>query len=387
MSTPSAPSVRVAPCGPDQVPQLRQFIEVHWRAGHILACNETLLCWQYNSTRMRHPDFQGPSVLLALEQNRIVGMLGLIPTEINLHHQVVAGAWLSNLLVIPEYRTKGVGLKLMWAAHNLDLGAIFDLGSSTQLQRVLRALQYELLDDLPRWVAVCDHHAMIQLLQDANPDSPNLEIEHWVVGDRPDARVETHGSLDVTIKPLQDHFDEEWDRFWNERIASRQIGTNRDASYMNWRYVDHPMYRYECRLARHPSTGEILGAVVFRIEQIKNRNDKVLRLVEFIGLAESGNVLAQTVIESALAHHVTFADFYCTSARSAAPLQNVGFRLENWHEGQPAIPTRFQPLEGGHFKMTGAFRLSKPFKMQWGPLLPSSDFYVTKSDGDMDRPN
>jgi hypothetical protein len=46
-------------------------------------------------------------------------------------------------------------------------------------------------------------------------------------------------------------------------------------------------------------------------------------------------------------------------------------------------------METGHSAISGAFWVSASLKRKLAPsgLLGSRDFYITKSDGDQDRPN
>jgi len=69
-------SVQIKCCSQDDVEELRRFIDNHWRRGHVLARDEVLLRWQFDHTRAKGKAFHGPSVLLAWEEDRIVGMLG-----------------------------------------------------------------------------------------------------------------------------------------------------------------------------------------------------------------------------------------------------------------------------------------------------------------------
>jgi hypothetical protein len=103
-------------------------------------------------------------------------------------------------------------------------------------------------------------------------------------------------------KPLrfEAHFGPEYDALWASLTDKVGIGVVRDSSYLNWRYVDHPVYRYE-RLCLK-SDGELRGFVIgtrretFGIDSMllvdlvaKNANDGVsCELIEgFVHHADS----------------------------------------------------------------------------------------------------
>src|SRR5688572_14165913 len=80
-----APPIRVRPCTEDDIPKVMPFIHQHWHAGHILSRDETLLRWQFHPSRAGTELFPGLTVMLAVMDGEIGGMLGLIPFDLNLH--------------------------------------------------------------------------------------------------------------------------------------------------------------------------------------------------------------------------------------------------------------------------------------------------------------
>ncbi|MCG3137377.1 MAG: hypothetical protein HJJLKODD_01221 [Phycisphaerae bacterium] len=380
----SPASMSIIPCAAEQTAALRRFIDEHWRRGHILSRDEELLRWQYDPRRFDREPFTGPTVLLAWEEQKIVGMQAMIPVRFNLLGRVVAGVWLSNLLGIPQARSKGVGLKLLWAVRALKLDAVFDLGINDTVQKLFAGLGYEIIEELPRWVAVLQAEKMTRLMMDTNPHHDLAAVVRRVqeMYTPPSRRVEAG---DLILEPLPNCFDEAWEVFWRSILAPVLIGTDRGYDYLNWRYISHPRYRYEGVVVRRAQ--QYQGLAIWRIEQIRERPEQVMRLVEFLATNESAGVLAAAVRRAADEQRVVYADYYCSSLRLASPLEQVGFHRMIAAADQPAIPTRLQPLEGGHFRMTGALRLSKTVQVEMGPLVGRPELYITKSDGDMDRPN
>jgi GNAT superfamily N-acetyltransferase len=380
--------ITISRCQADEVGDLRRFIDEYWRRGHILARDEALLRWQYDPRRGRQADWPGPTVLVAKEDRRIVGMLGLILAEMNVRGRALPGAWLAVWLSLPEVRKHGVGLKLLDAAWNLaGCEAVFVIGINEQVKRIYAGLGYEILDEVPRYVAVGDPKpaAALMLSVDANADADSVEVHCDEIAVHENQDREGNQQVEAVAHPGL--FDADWDAAWAERFAPTLIGTNRDSTYLNWRYVNHPSFDYERRVARDARSGELHGLAVFRVEQIRGREERVLRIVEFLATPEGGPPLAGAVTEAMRRHDVAFADFYCTCEKMAAPLEAVGFRVESHEAGRPVLPCRLQPLEGGVFKMMGAIRLAEEWRQRGGLMVPSGDLYVTKSDGDMDRAN
>ena len=61
----------------------------------------------------RMSDSYKPGPLVVLENNKIVGHLGVIPFEIEMEGKVYQANCPVDLILLPEFRKKGIGLKLV----------------------------------------------------------------------------------------------------------------------------------------------------------------------------------------------------------------------------------------------------------------------------------
>ena len=164
------------------------------------------------------------------------------------------------------------------------------------------------------------------------------------------------------------------------------MGAHRDAAYLTWRYLSHPRFHYRLCCAQRESDGAVEGIAVWRIEQVRDRPTRVLRIVEFLGSTEAEAVLVRAVLDAARDAGAALADFYCASARVARPLAQVGFQPAPTDSGHGLLPSRFQPLESQYFPMTTLVRLPGAWRGRLQQLLDDGRLYITKSDGDQDRP-
>jgi hypothetical protein len=376
-----ADNLQIRLCAPDQVPALMQFIDRHWRSGHILSRDEALLRWQFAPGRLPAEHGQDLSVLLAQQGEMIVGMLGLIPFQFNLLGRRIAGAWLANWLALDE--VPGAGLTLMDAARKLGCQARFAFGTGQAVEGLYGRMGFETLKRCPRWVGVLDPMAAEQLVACVNPGVAAAEVhaavaEHWV--------GEQEGQPGSVLR-WPGPFGAEWDDCWRMEFAPRLLGGCRDAAYLNWRYVEHPRFQYEKIVTINMCSGRQEALAIYRLEQVRDWPAKVLRIVEFLGQCAAAKLLAQEIVAAGRRDGAAMADFYCTCPAAAAGLEAVGFRGYEFLPGRPRMPARFQPLEDADDAIRGAFHLAPQWREETGPLLARPDFYVTKSDDDMDRPN
>ena len=374
--------IHIAACREQDIPALMDYIARRWLAGHVLSRDRTLLAWQYDPRRVVHGAFGGVTVQLAWQGQAIVGMLGLTGFVLNHDGTESPGVWLSNWHVNHECRGQNVALRLLLSVRDLGYDVIGSVGLNEVSARLLGS---DVVGDLPRWIGVFDAEATATLLATSGSAQDNLRswCNKQLIRIQPAA---TSGE-EVEIVSWSSALAAAWDSFWASHLAPTLVGTKRDASYLQWRYLEHPRFAYEVRVAREPRSGAVVGCTVFRVEQVLGREEKVLRVVEFMANPEAEGSLARAVVQACHRHRVSYADFYCSSARCARGLESVGFVLETRNGDSPTLPTRLCPLEPGSFTMTVALR---PPPTLWGrleDLRRTGRLYFTKSDGDQDRPN
>ena len=380
-------SLRIELCREVDVAPLMRFIGTQWRARHILSHDEPLLRWQFAPELLRGRDAPGPTVLLALLGGEIVGMLGLTGFDLNLTGVRSPAAWLSHWFVALAYRGFNVALRLILAARDLGIAALVTLGSNEVSTKVLERLGFEVIPSLPRWVGVFDAAAAAELVCGANPKvsfEDALRSCRGYLVEPKGAGVPQGGLQPGGWSPVA---AAEWDRLWNERLAKHLVGASRDAAYLRWRYVEHPRFEYEVRFAQRDTDGAVEGMAAFRVEQVRDRATRVLRIVEFLGSAAGEATLVRAIIEAARDSGAAIADFYCSSARTAQAFERAGFKREIADSPGVALPSRFQPLEAEHLPITVLARLPPPWGGTLRELVEDGRLYITKSDGDQDRPN
>jgi hypothetical protein len=175
-----------------------------------------------------------------------------------------------------------------------------------------------------------------------------------------------------------------WDELWQRELAPRFHGVCRDAAFLRWRYLEHPRWKYAIWVARRSSDGVPRGIAVSRIEPLAGRLESVYRILDLVAAdAECGAALAHALSTDARQHGAAFADFYCTRAASAAPLEALGFVREA-RLPRP-LPVLFQPLDFRPHAINAAFWMRG--RTDAAEVFSHPDLYVTRIEGDQDRPN
>lgn len=369
---------RIGWCTREEVGALQAFMDLHWQRGHVLARDADLLRWQY-----RHPGGDDRlAVLVAREAGEILGFLGHIPTAFSRYGERVPGVWLAMWSTAPDARSRRVGLSLLREALAGPWEIVAAVGFNDSVARMFGVLGFDVRDAIPRWVRVVSPAALESLL---GGESERYPAQAWAAWRSTAAAAAGRPSAAVRVREWNGDVAARWDLAWRERFAPRLVGTWRDAAYLGWRYVEHPRFQYVIRAVEDRATGALTGLLVYRVEVVRDRPEKVLRVVELLAEESSGGALAGALLEAAEAAGVAFADFACASDAWAAPLEAAGFARED--RLPAALPSLFQPLDLGRTRLTGGWRLASVTAEETRAFFATAALYVTRSDGDQDRPN
>lgn len=313
----------------DGVDELQAFVDEHWRRGHVLAHDRELLLWQH--ARRDDPDHL--AVLAAHDGDRTLGMCGFIEFDACAGGERVPGGWMTNWVVVPEARGRGLGYALVEHACGSPYEFVGALGANSATEHVLGRAGFA-GRGMTRWIRILDRDALRDLL--AGRDVP----ECW---------EESPASPAARPREL--------------------VGACRDDSFVRRRYREHPRFRYEV-------LEDETGFAAYRIERVQASDATVLRVVDFTGAGD----LASRLAEAAQDAGVVFADFSCTSEAFGGPLEQAGFvRAEHLPF---EVPGRFQPLDFSDRPIVSRFWAAD----RLGVDFASDALYVTRADSDLDRP-
>jgi hypothetical protein len=348
-------------CGDQHLGAVREFFSRVYRSDYVLATDETLLRWQFGG--MHAP--RGPyHIKLAVVDDRIAACLGYIPADVDVYGRSVRGAWTANWIVDPASRQMALGPRLMndlVRQHEVTLVA----GASSHALAILPRLGFTNFGELLRYICVIDPDGVAALTGTA----PSA----W----RRYTRSKTKCQESDPIVRV-DLFDEPVERVWDSVWAGRGAGTRRSAAFLNWRYTTHPRFNY--RLFVAGPSDRPTGFAVYRVEAVAGTTLRMGRVLEFVGEPGADDALLGALILDAESERVVALDYFCSSARPAIALARRGWLPESALPGP--VPVLLQPVAPG--------RRAIPFLGHVRKAHAAADiqgWYVTKGDGDQDRPN
>ncbi|WP_119421323.1 hypothetical protein [Desertibaculum subflavum] len=320
--------------------------------------DQALMRWQFGGAE----DPASLSIMWYGDEGGIVSMLGCRPTALfwGAFDQPVAGGWLSNWMSDPGQRS-GAGAVLMRRAQE-RFPVVLAQGASAANKPIAERLGFRIFEPIDRLLAVFDPMRAARFLA-------------------PDAAVKLEPMLPaVPAGAVERGLPADYAPDWSRYPACMAFGAVRSAAHLRWRYLGHPVFRYEIDLAPGPSGPAVC---IWRLERaVGEVHDTVGRIVDFFHPAD-GAAQGRAALSSALGRMqdagAAFADLLCSAGPFLATARAAGM-----------VDATTMPL---------AFRLSpteRRLRLQnvefWAaPGLPRpaglADCLVSKGDGDQDRPN
>ncbi len=299
-------------------------------------------------------------------EGRLIAILGYITTQVfwGSCSQPQTAAWAINWMGDPESR--GLGWLLMRRLQE-QFPIVLGVGVTTDNQKIIERLGgWSLFHEVPRYLCVLDRHQSGAFL------APSVSLAELP----PEVPLRTTPEVTFLSEGTTD-FAPAW-----ELYPSLAYGTVRSFDYLRWRYLRHPAFAYSIALLGPPYRPAVC---VYRVERAFGRcQGNVGRLTEFFYPEDArgerdGVELLAAVIQRLRAAGCAYADYVGGSASYSHTLLRVGWSRQT--EGRQLLPVRLCPVEHSPFSHSLEFTVSSEL-----PRPALEQMYVTRGDGDQDRP-
>jgi hypothetical protein len=342
--------------------KIREFYRQNW-ARQIALSDKSFYDWQFLSA---------PNQLLqdlchlAVDENNgeIAGVMGLNERPFNMMSKTVIGAELTTWIVGEKYQGMGVGSKML-----SNLQSIFEVMIGMNISDAALPLYlksgFRFTRTIPRYFRIYNS-TRVGEISELSPLVDKI-MDHWTKQERYlfSESLPNHGDLmyvDSVMRSFSNHF-------------------SRSSAFLQWRYTNHPYFKYEQRLVINPSDPQKKLLVVFRVEETDS-GFRVLHVMDLLGDLENIPSAISFINSYASLNKIDLADFYCTFPKVLDYFYSHGW-FSSTDDTFLKVPNLFQPLE---------LRSPQTSSMiLWGKGLGKdafniSNLYVTKEDCDLDRP-
>jgi len=359
----------------DEKEKLLSAINTLWSNNHVYVRKPEVLEHLVLNTPYR-ADFAGKDnysyVGMWDDNGKIVGIYGSIPQKFNILGKEYCSESATTWLVDKTCGQKISGLALRDFCYSKNIKAAVYFGLSNDAYCINIGYGAYMTKDFPRWIGIQQKEAVQKyLLPNDTPKNILPEI----------CLYQKEKKYKTEIDNLR---KDEWNEFYFKKFAPITIGTQRDYTFLKWRYMESPILKYKI-VTVIDNDGQYHGLAVVRREKILDGAIYLGRILEFVALdAESSIELATAVVETY--GDIAVWDFYCLSDITAYGLEMIGFRKVPSWMNHVMLPTRFQPIDYEHMKINGAVYIDE--KLRWKiNLLSNIPWYLTRGDSDQDRAN
>jgi hypothetical protein len=350
-------SVAFVDCHGSQFDALQTFFRRAYRDSYRLAWDASLVRWQFGgATGDCH-------VKLAVSGDQIQACLGFIPVDLSVAGRTVRAAWTANWMVDPSHRRLGLGpLLLRQLTEQFD--AVLSLGLEADACELLPRMGWVDFGDLARYVCVLDEASAGLLTESGTLQWPSAASIRPATTDP-----------NLVEVPLDASVDDLWSRAWGHGA-----GTRRTLEFLRWRYLAHPCFVYRTLRLRRSSDGSEALAV-FRMEKVRDMPVTICRITEIVADRPLAADIIRAVVNEGRAQGAAMVDFSCASRTLEEALVGEGF-LRAEVEPASQLPMLFQPVNRNR---KGTRFMAHLRKVPQAGVL--TEWYVTRGDGDQDRPN
>ncbi|MDP3764329.1 MAG: GNAT family N-acetyltransferase [bacterium] len=353
-------------------PIIESFNKEQYRHGHILV-NKEYYDWQFDNIFNTSKE-NYTSLGLFNKDRELVGTVGLFLADCNFFGKSIKCNWIANLIVKENLRSLGYGVLLLKEAEKgFDL--LVDHNVNALAQPLFEKMGYK-VGNVKRYVCILNSGAMEVLT-----DQKNLNFKVY---------ENHHASNPLSLKfKVVTRCGKEFDSFWAEIKSKYPISIDRSSQYLNWRYADNPLVKYD--ILTISEGDKMMGFVVLRIEEVtsgiekKTTGIKIGRIVDMVVNKEVESQLLLKTVEFCRGKNLDLVDFFFTGNFLLSTLEEAGFASSDI-QPYSFIPTLLNPINRTkRTKNNFAFKLINQnyFNKDIGNL---DNWYTTKGCGDQDRP-
>jgi NAD(P)-dependent dehydrogenase (short-subunit alcohol dehydrogenase family) len=304
-----------------------------------------------------------PRVWLARDEQRIVGHMGTIPVRLKLGPEERETGWLVETMVLQSHRDRAVGSRLMVQAHD-DFPFALSLGQTAEMREIQLRLG---------WKQVAPLQTARLLLRPENVLKGKLPTPvAWAAGLGVRASAAVRDALrDRTRIEVREitRFNSDHDALWDR--AARDVGCAvvRDASYLNWKYVDQPGQEFVRLELREGDSLTAVGVLMFRDPDDAYRYRRAFLVDLVVPLSNQRRVaeLIQAACATAAERNADALLCLHVGKPLTDALRGCGFNLR--------APERYLLVDPG--------ALDAPSRAH---VLSADEWFVTHGDSDIDRP-
>ena len=244
--------------------------------GEIEIANKDYLLWQY----VCNPHGQAViSLAKSSLDDKVVGQYIVIPMSVIANGQEVLGSVSLNTLTHSDFRGQGIFTVLAKDAYKkcAERGIDFTYGFPNQnsYPGFVKKLGFEDIGHVPLLIKPLKIKELVKK-KIRNTITKNIMIGLGACLS-PLFKIKQSNFNDIEVVKIH-RFDNSYSQFWSEVKGKYNVMVDRSTKFMNWRYFDIPLRKYQVFVAKNK--GNVMGYIITRIQEVEGINNGMI--VDFL---------------------------------------------------------------------------------------------------------
>ncbi len=339
------------------IPCIMNFINEHWRKGHIMGNNRTLFEFQHREGNQVHYIIAEDD-----EDGKIYGTMGYIPMNHTKYPTI--STMMIRVLKHKDYERVGEEIS-KWVRQNMPYSNEISPGMKKKYALAVSVLAEECVGKMKQYYRLQDKEkyqiAVIRQKEILPVEGAKQKSGAGQTRDKKSKKDKTVGELCEICS------FEQFQKAVSEKALESYI-PYRDYGYIRHRYFEHPYYTYRFyHICYEKPTESVLIAREIAVNDVK-----ILRVIDYVGkdgdLAGIGNAVDKLLEKN----DYEYIDFFCYGI-SDEIMRQAGFSVIEDND-ENIIPNYFEPFEQKNAEL---------YFYTWS----KKGIHVFKGFGDQDRPN
>jgi GNAT superfamily N-acetyltransferase len=187
---------------------------------------------------------------------RVVGQMATIPVQLKVGEDERRALWIIDFILLPEYRGRKLGKRLMQVARETYCETMIALGYNEQSEAVLRSHKWVSLGNINRY------HKLLfpgNAAKEISGLGPVRHLANLIYAPLRPRLSKLSSVKNASLREVK-HFDSSFDDLWKDASAQWPCAVVRNSGFLNWQFMKQPGKKYD--VLAYYEQDRLLGYVV-----------------------------------------------------------------------------------------------------------------------------
>lgn len=211
--------------------------------------------WQWHFLQNPYVNRDNIPTWIVTTGGEIVGQLAAIPMELKAGANEMRAIWVVNIVVLPEYRKRGLGHRLFQVAHETFSPLMIALGYNEGSGAILRRRRWTEMGRINRYHRLLFPGDAVNELSRLGQLRALANLLYAPFRPRRSQLLQTRGEVRAVTQ-----FDASFDNLWREARIQWPCAVARTSRFLEWQFMLQPGKKFD--VLGYYERGRLLGYIV-----------------------------------------------------------------------------------------------------------------------------